>query len=50
MLAEARTAGFTGPVILEHEARWCPDAAPISAAIAAAAGLLAPVPALCRCA
>ncbi|MEV6847520.1 hypothetical protein [Actinoplanes sp. NPDC051411] len=29
----ARAAGFDGPVVLEHEARWYPDAAPIDDAI-----------------
>jgi len=40
VLAEARAAGFTGPVVLEHEARWYPDAAPIDDAIAGARTLL----------
>ncbi|MEU8656083.1 sugar phosphate isomerase/epimerase family protein [Actinoplanes philippinensis] len=36
VLTLARAAGFTGPVVLEHEARWYPDAAPIDDAIAGA--------------
>ncbi|GIF40684.1 sugar phosphate isomerase/epimerase [Actinoplanes xinjiangensis] len=34
VLTLARAAGFTGPVVLEHEARWYRDAAPIDDAIA----------------
>jgi sugar phosphate isomerase/epimerase len=41
ILAEARATGFTGPVVLEHEARWYPDAAPIEEAIAGAQQVLA---------
>lgn len=33
VLTLARAAGFDGPVVLEHEARWYPDAAPIDDAI-----------------
>ncbi|MET0419960.1 MAG: TIM barrel protein [Actinoplanes sp.] len=40
VLAEAASAGFTGPVVLEHEARWHPDAAPIAAAITGAQRVL----------
>ena len=40
VLAEARAAGFTGPVVLEHEARWYPDAAPIGDAIDGARNLV----------
>jgi sugar phosphate isomerase/epimerase len=36
VLARARAAGYTGPVVLEHEARWHPGAAPIDDAIAGA--------------
>jgi sugar phosphate isomerase/epimerase len=41
ILAAARATGFTGPVVLEHEARWYPDAAPIEEAIAGAQRVLA---------
>jgi sugar phosphate isomerase/epimerase len=41
VLAEAAATGFTGPVVLEHEARWYPDAAPIDDAIAGAQQVLA---------
>jgi sugar phosphate isomerase/epimerase len=40
VLARARETGFTGPVVLEHEARWYPDAAPVDDAIAAAKALV----------
>jgi sugar phosphate isomerase/epimerase len=33
VLTLARAAGFDGPVVLEHEARWYPGAAPIDDAI-----------------
>ncbi|GIM89109.1 sugar phosphate isomerase/epimerase family protein [Paractinoplanes toevensis] len=36
----ARAAGYAGPVVLEHEARWYPDAAPIDDAIDGALALL----------
>jgi hypothetical protein len=35
----ARAGGFDGPVVLEHEARWHPDAAPIDDAIEGALAL-----------
>ena len=41
VLAEAVAAGFTGPVVLEHEARWYPDAVPLAMAIAGAQRVLA---------
>jgi sugar phosphate isomerase/epimerase len=37
----AVAAGFAGPVVLEHEARWYADAAPIDDAIAGALRVLA---------
>jgi sugar phosphate isomerase/epimerase len=41
VLSAAREGGFTGPVVLEHEARWYADAAPIDQAIAGALRVLA---------
>jgi sugar phosphate isomerase/epimerase len=41
VLAAARGAGFDGPVVLEHEARWYADAAPIDATIDGAWRVLA---------
>jgi sugar phosphate isomerase/epimerase len=41
VLSQASAAGYTGPVVLEHEARWYPDAAPIEEAIAGAQQVLA---------
>jgi hypothetical protein len=40
VLALARSGGFDGSVVLEHEARWYPDAAPIDDAIEGALGLM----------
>jgi hypothetical protein len=39
VLALARAGGFDGPVVLEHEARWYPGAAPIDDAIQGALAL-----------
>ncbi|MFI6071747.1 sugar phosphate isomerase/epimerase family protein [Actinoplanes sp. NPDC051343] len=39
VLALARAGGFDGPVVLEHEARWYPGAAPIDDAIEGALAL-----------
>lgn len=39
VLALARAGGFDGPVVLEHEARWYADAAPIDDAIEGALAL-----------
>lgn len=44
ILSAARSTGFTGPVVLEHEARWYPEAAPIDEAIAGAQHVLATLP------
>lgn len=44
ILAEARAAGFAGPIVLEHEARWYPDAAPIGDAIDGARDLVLDLP------
>jgi hypothetical protein len=41
VLRAARAGGFAGPVVLEHEARWHPEAAPIDAAIDGAQALVA---------
>lgn len=41
VLTRAREAGFDGPVVLEHEARWYPDAAPIDETIEGAQRVLA---------
>lgn len=40
VLTSARATGFDGPVVLEHEARWYADAAPIDATIEGARRVL----------